>query len=410
MLAVAGASSNIVMDGLVLDGGGVGAGVLLDVLGGASVPADQVIIRNCTFQNLTPTPQGGWDGAIYNPVGMTNSSITHNRFLNMGTGLFIASPNNLVISNNYFDGITASDAIFIPIYAVSFPYGKGIQISGNRGRRIKRMAIELWGGGGSGVESAVISENTFTDWDPQPLPDSFGISVVVGENAQIRDNLLLGGTGPWGIELGSPGSTVEGNVISGFTVGLAVGAGANAVISGNSLLNQESAGILFTNAGGSLAGINVQSNYILNPKDIGIYVNTGLWGNAVITGNTITRTVGSWAGDSRSGFTGISTTPPVAPVTVSGNFIIQDNPNPFPNFQLYGIRLNAYNGSDSGSTYTDNILESKANLPFGIGLYLNAPGALNGVSVVGNRFEHLQSVTGGASPSQAVAVSNTIVP
>ena len=110
---------------------------------------------------------------------------------------------------------------------------KGLRSRGNHGRNIRRMAIELVGAQpDTRMNNPLVADNTFSDWQEMPANDAYGISVAVGANARILRNTLSGRQDGYGIEVGSHGSLVSGNIVSGFFHGIVIQGQSDVVITG----------------------------------------------------------------------------------------------------------------------------------------------------------------------------------
>lgn len=408
-----GASNQVTISGITFDANGVGGGLQLAVDGGGSIPADSVIIDHVMIRNTSAAPAGPWDGAIYDPVGLTNSQITNNQVLNCALGMYLSNLNNVQISTNYFQGIHFGDAISITFAPVPFAYGQGIQISQNSGQHMGRMAIELWPNGGndaqtSQVQGVSITGNTFSDWDFGFTSATFGISVMAGTGTVLQNNKLVGPNGGYGIELGSPQSTVSQNTVEGFSTGIILEDCTNSTITGNLLSMQGLDGIEFSNAPGDRSGVTVSNNSIMNAQTFGIFANTSAWGGSTISGNMISRATGTFPADTTQWYTGIATTPPAKPVTVVSNLIIQSGTTGPLGFGFIGIRLNGGQGANAQSTYQQNTILSYLALNQSFGIYGNSVGSVDSVHLTGNQFNGLFSVTAGAPSGAAITSGNQI--
>ena len=393
-----GQSDNVTISGLAFDASAVGGILQIAVNGSYSIPAKNLTIRNSRFQNTKPDGPP-WDGAIFNPVGLQNGAFTGNRFSKCSHGILVANPDQVAITLNDFDTITSGDAIFIPIYAHPFPYGTGLNISSNSGRNLSRMAIEIWGGGGNTMNAPVVSGNVFTDWNPNPAGDPFGISVVVGTGAQIQGNTLSGGVAGYGIEVGIPGAVVAGNSVQGFPFGIVIQGQPDVTLESNTLTAQTDTAILLANAGNNLR-TSILGNVIVNPRKFGIGVNPNDFSGSVFDGNIISRAGGFFPDDSAQTFPfiGIKVDSGLTgPITVRNNLIAQTAPNPPTGFWLAGIGLF---GGYTGSQYTRNTLQSNSIQPFGWAFLLWNKNHLDTSSLTNNTFTNLAAIDNGfTSPS-----------
>jgi nitrous oxidase accessory protein NosD len=407
-----GASSQVAIIGITFDANGVGGGLQMAVDGAAAIPANSVTINHVVFRNTTSSPAGPWDAAIYDPVGLTNSQITSNQVINCGMGMYFTNLNSVTISGNTFQGVDYGDAISVTFSPATFLYGQGIQILQNTGQHLGRMGVELWPSGGnvaqtSAVEGVTISGNTFSGWNSgYAASDTFGISVMAGTANVIQNNKLSGPNAGYGIELGTPQSLVSQNTVQGFATGIALEDSFNSTITGNLLSQQITDGVEFTNAPGSASGVTVTNNSIMNAQTYGIFANTSAWGGSNITGNMISRAAGFYAADNTQSFTGIATTPPATPVTVSSNLVIQSSATGPSEFGFIGIRLNGGTAANALSTYQQNTVLSYLMLNQSVGIFGNSAGSADSVYLTQNAFNGLFSVTGGAPSSNAIISGN----
>jgi hypothetical protein len=396
-------SDNVSISGLTLDANGIGGGISIAVNGGGSVPAQNVQITHVTFMNTIPHPGGGGDDALYDPVGISNALIADNLFVNCGGGILLSDPGNLTITRNEFDNILQDDAIYLLFPQNPFPYGGGLVVSANHGTQIGRIAIEMWGPGGSAVQAPQITGNSFQGWSSQ----SYGISVMVGTRAQILSNTLSNGSGPFGIELGAPFSTVQGNTISGFATGIVVHDGHDSTIDSNNLTAQSDTGIMLSSASGSRMNLRISNNQVQDPQFKGLSAQDNNWANSTVTGNTIWRHIGAWTGDNiQTEFQAIAFYPPGGPVNINKNVIIEDG-IVIPGLRFVGVAVNGGQGANSGTVYDSNNIKSNQPQPAGIGFYVNTLGGLDNVTVTNNTFQNLALVTSG-QPSAGVIYQNNV--
>lgn len=407
------AANNTTINGITFDANEVGGALQIGVDGGSAIPASGVQLNHLVFRNTSSSPTGPWDGAIYAPVGLITSEITNNQIVNCGYGIYLADLNSVTISNNYFQGVHYGDAISVVFNSAPFAYGQGILISQNTGQHLGRMAIELWPNGGNVAQSSqvagiIVSGNTFSQWDIGFNSDTFGISIMAGKQNSVVNNKLVGAGAGYGIELGTEQSSITQNTVSGFSTGIILHDSSNSTVNGNLLTAQVNDGIEFSNAPGSRANIAVQNNSIIDAQIFGIFVNTNTWSGSSITGNFISRTDGVYSTDQNQSFTGIATSPPVTPVTVSGNSITQAGVTGPSSFGFIGIRLNGGAGANASSTYQNNTILSQLLLNNSVGLFGNSAGTMDGTIIQGNTFTGLNSATGGAPSSGAVSSGNMV--
>ncbi len=409
---VYGASSNVTINGLTFDANGVGGGIQIAVDGTNAIPASNLIITQSIFRNTTSYPNGPWDSAIYDPVGLVNSQITNNQIINCGGGIYITNGQNIVISDNKFQTVHQMDAIYLLFSAAPFQYGQGIQVLRNTGQHLGRMGVEAWPNGGNTGQSSVISgilvsDNSFSDFDAG-YDQIFGISMMAGQQNIIQHNKLVTGTGGVGIELGAANSVVDQNSITGFQTGILVHDAHGSRLTGNMLNSQTIQGIEFSNAPGSRAGMVLQNNSIINSQILGIFINTSDWGGTTISGNYISRAAGAYPADPYQTFMGIAITPPYSPVTITGNSILQSALYGPASFGFMGLRVNGASGANVNSNYSNNVVTSMFMFPQSFGVYGNSDGSLNGTFVQGNNFTGLYGASGGSGSAGVYSNSNLI--
>lgn len=400
------ASDNVIVDGLTFDASYLGAGLRISIDGAYDIPARNVTIRNCTFRNMRASGDI-WEAGLYTHVGMQDSLITNNKFVNCGTCLYVANPNNLLISYNDFDTTDGGNAISIVNHAAPFTYGYGLEISHNTGRNFKRMAVEIYGAGGVYMESPVIANNTFTDWNAAAAGDPYGISVVTGRGVRILNNVISNGRTGYGVELGTSNAVVQGNKITGFPYGVVIQGQPDATVDGNEMTGQSEAAILFSNANnGQNPRAKVTNNIIRNARNFGIGMYPNDYTGANISGNTIERAGGAYGDDSGRWFIAIKLDAGnTGPITVSNNTISQTAAVPPGGFDFSPI---AMFGGRPGSVFDGNRLESRSSNRLFTGLLLWYYPFLNGSTVSNNQFIGLNRVTGGYTSSQVSAPGNTM--
>ena len=232
---------DISITGVVLENGGL----LLD---GSAVPAANISITNCTFQNILSSSDN-WTShnAIFIPSGLIGGVISNNSFRNIfEAGKIDAVDRNAAgiqgwdisetsIADNTFD--TVNQGVSIK-FAGAGPY-TGVVIARNTGVRVHRMGIEVQG---ANTEGLLIESNTFSGF-LQPFWNTYGLSIVPdgGWNTIIRGNVLVGYPATvirygYGIEASGHGTSVTDNHIQGlFSAGIAVGASDNIVVVNNYL-------------------------------------------------------------------------------------------------------------------------------------------------------------------------------
>jgi nitrous oxidase accessory protein NosD len=396
-------SNDLAIEGLDLDGSGVG-GILLLTVNGSAVPARNIVIRRNTFRNSNPKPWHSAQAALYLPVGAERSIISENAFVHVGDGLSLGNLDRCEIRANTFDGVLQGNAISVIFSKAPFPRGSGVTISGNTGRNLARMAIEVFHNGGEPPSHIAIEDNRFSDWTPQARrgDDAFGISVVAGDRHRVAGN-VLSGNGPYGIELGAPDTVVTGNVITGFGTGIVVQNGRSSVVSGNRILNSSLDGIGISNASPE-PDVQIVNNYIENAKRAGIGGSPTDYGGALIAGNRIVRAAGFYPDDSRVTFYGIQVQPGCTrPVQFRDNVILQTAADPPAGFTFYGFGLF---GRHAGNYYGGNRVESRSRRPLGAAFFSQGVPLLDGNTVENNVFVSLSRVAAGVRTNATTSRNN----
>ena len=400
-------SHDITLDGLTFDARHIGGILHLAVGTAAAVPAKNIVIRNSTFARSGRQGQVS-DSSIYTPVGLQSSVVIGNRFVDCSTCIHLSNPNEVSISNNEFDG-AGGNAISMVIYNSRFDHGRGIEITGNRGKNLRRMAIELLGGEpGARIEAPLIADNTFSDWSDRLAPDTFGISVAGGTNAKILRNTLSGLHVGYGIEAGSSGGVVEGNEIRGFYYGIILQGQPDLLVTNNVLLDQVSAGIMFSNSGSNPRAA-VTWNRIYNPGEFGIGMLPNDYSDALIADNTIQREGGRFDRDVNGhSFFGIKLDSGTAgPVTLVNNHIIQTGSTPPDKLSFVGVGFFA---GLAKTAYRGNTVESLSQRQYGMGFLFFYGQNADESNVGENQFINLNRVSNGLTPRVLIQKPRTGVP
>jgi hypothetical protein len=306
------ATRNLVIEGLVLDGGGI-------TFEGRETPAANVAMRGNTFRNIV-NDSANWTlrRGIMIGSGMRDSSITGNRFSNIlwagladnahtdGSAITGYRVDRTAISDNVFDTVSQGISLKFDAVTTNAPAFSGIVIARNRFTRVHRMAIETQTAPppNAACNGMIVEDNVVSDY-LNPYYDSFGYSIVQGGSGTvIRRNTAVA------TPLAAPGNR--------FGFGIEAG-GNNVLIEGNRILNPLNVrlqgaywyGIIL----GSGSGFIVRDNYLAGPDTASaIAFEVSPPGAATITGNTQLQVCppDAWTG---SGGGGGDTTPPSVTVT-----------------------------------------------------------------------------------------------
>ncbi len=382
---------NLNIHGLTFDASNIGPSVLVGFPGKAAV--ESVAIHNNRFTG-TPMDIVNNFSVMIEPY-VLNSQVTQNDFHSTAGGVIVYNAASISITDNRFESISGANAISVDYNDTSFR-GQEVIVSGNSGKDLSRMAIEIWGKSPGGeVEKAVVMGNSFSSWHPVAgKGGAFGISVTAAKSAMIRNNTMLGGPteGPqagYGIEILSPGSVVTANKVSGFFAGITNHI-ENSDIEGNTIQNS-AVGIMLSTLPLMQSNITITGNQIQNTRIAGIrdFGSRPHW-SGTISNNVITRSV-SWPGEEKEPWTGVVLGPPIAPSAISGNTITYAQSSPSPGLKFIGIRFNGAPWRDRVTVQGNEIINRAAEA-IGVGYFVNSPGALQGVPFTNNHTEHLDSV------------------
>ena len=406
-------TTGIEIDGLTWDANGRGGVLLLDIGGSNAVPGDKIVIRNCVFRNTKPNPLSGAQTAIYDPVGLTHSVIAGNAFINVGGGLDITNPGDTAITDNSFDSVLQNNAIFIHVTSArrgQFSFGKNVVIARNKGTNLTRMAIEVFSETADNpLSGMIVKANQFSAWNEAAAASTvaFGISIVAGVQHRIEENVLTGGVGPIGIELGAADSIITGNSITDFDLGIVAQHYCdNATISKNKLTKQRIGGIQISNARNNpKLNLKIQSNYIENSGHYGIGYNAATeYKGAEISGNTILRQGGLLPDDNHQEFTGIQVQAgAVGPSSWTDNRVVQTAANPPSAFPFFGF---AVMGGYAGNYFGGNRVESRSVNPHGAAFYLVNSRVLDGAVLENNTFVSLERIANIVLPPHFTSRNN----
>jgi hypothetical protein len=392
--------SNVSINGLTLDGNSVGNIFIVDFANNTTA----LLGRNIAIQNTTVVNSVG-QYAFYSPGTLDQATFNGNMFSNCTGGIAVFSPDHMTIVSNQFDTITRDNAITVMFNATPVEYGQSLVIANNVGENMARMGVEVIGDAPTKPGSIYVNQNVFTNWLPSAGDSFFGISVFTGTNPQIVGNVVQG-AGTIGIEVGAAGAVVADNLITDFALGTTIEA-PNTVFQSNHFLNNSNSAIYVTNSRYSKQGTTISGNYISEAHTVGINISTTNWQGSQVTGNAISRS-NSWPDDSNGVFTGIGITPPLGGVLVASNSIVlkAGASKTIPGF--IGIRINGDAGTNSQSRYDSNTIRTTGGV-YGIGVYANSPGSLDGVILTNNSFTSLARATDGAPGQNPVIGGNSAV-
>ncbi|MCU1326416.1 MAG: hypothetical protein JWN34_1786 [Bryobacterales bacterium] len=381
--------SDIHVTGLVLDGGGVGGGLIAR----GDTPVRNIRIDNCEFRNIPASAAYPADLSIISTLGFIDSAIENNRFTNVAGGIWMTTVQNVNILNNVFLDITKGNAIAVAPAPAGFPSGANLRIIGNTGKNLARMGIETFRPdppNGSVLRAPVIENNTFSDWT---APNWMGISITHGDGGIIRGNKVLNPSGPGqstGIEVIIANAQVIENTVSGnFADGILVIGRDAPMITGNVVTGVSNIGIgLACDRGRNRCtsrNATISGNTIRNARLIGIKLDND-WSGGIVSKNIITRTAGGWPDDRQAHFSGIHQSPAPGKGTIELNTIVQDAAKPPPGFSFCGIHVNS---SMPGSVITNNIFRSNSPGPLGTGIVDNTGNATKGWIIDHNSYDHV---------------------
>jgi len=398
-----GQDRHVHIEGLTFDASGVG-GILLMSVGGSTIePASDLIIRKNVFQNSNPDAGSDAQSALYDPVGIRNSEISGNRFINVGKAVSLADLSNTSISHNQFDTVLKGGAISIK-YCTGSVAREPVTVSFNSGKNLAGMAIEIVHVSSAPPGIVTVEGNRFSDWSPEVVSahTASGIFIAGGSGYRVLKNELTG-AGPSGIHIASLGTLVDGNVITGFDVGIMLEQGSDSTISNNKLLSARVDGIALTNAGAHKR-VKILSNFIENAKRAGVSGLPMEYDQIEVADNQIFRAGGYYPDDASVTFYGFQVQPGcVGPSVWRNNTIAQTGLMPPAGFRFFGF--GAF-GACRGSRYSGNYIESKSATPLGAAFLLQTAGVLDSDIVEDNAFVSLARVLEGPSEGLVIARNN----
>jgi parallel beta-helix repeat protein len=399
-----GQDRHVQIEGLTFDASGIG-GILLISVGGSTVePASDLIIRKNVFQNSNPDAASDAQSALYNPVGIRNSEISGNRFIKVGKALSLANLSNTSISHNQFDTVMKGSAINIRYSSTGGSAREPVTVSSNGGKNLSGMAIEIVHASGPLPGVVTVESNRFTEWNPEvsAARTASGIFIGGGSGYRVLKNELTG-AGPTGIEVSSLGTLVDGNVITGFDVGITLQRASDSTITNNKVLSARVDGIALTNAAAHKR-VKILGNLIENAKRAGISGVPMEYDQIEIADNQIVRAGGYYPDDASVTFYGFQVQPGcVGPSVWRNNTITQTAVTPPAGFRFFGF--GAF-GPCRGNQYSGNYIESKSSTPLGVGFLLYTAGVLDNEIIEDNAFVSLAHVLDGPSAGSVVARNN----
>jgi hypothetical protein len=190
----ANAATNITIQNLTIDGGGIGGGILSSASSTAT-SATNITITGNVFQHMRSATDYGAD-AIHAQTGMTDSTISGNSFTDIYDSrhvngwsevcgaVWFFDPSGITISNNTFTQTTQA------IHVTANQADANVTITGNTIHRSARYNIEVQGN--FSVNNVTVSGNTI-DTPQAGINGQAGISVAVGGTGHLIDsNVLLG--------------------------------------------------------------------------------------------------------------------------------------------------------------------------------------------------------------------------
>lgn len=326
-------------------------------------------------------------------VGFEDGVIEHNVFDNIDT-------NTALIGHGVSGSVIRNNSMGRVYQAMHFFEITGTEVAQNRLSGMRRMGIEVQG---SNLRGLVIRDNVLSDWrfeaDQREL---IGMSVVSGDSVVIQGNVLRCGAGcdnserGWGMELGGAGTlAVQRNVVQGFAIGLGVAILDSVTLDGNAVYDSHAAIYKFNN--GPVSGsMRVTGNHIENARDCGICGEWSLIRAPVLSGNTVAREAGRWAGDAGRRYVGIIASPVTsgaAAMQIQGNRLLLEG-SAAAGLHGWGVCLCGVNGNLSGLTLSGNWFGGSGG-DWGGGVLINAERAAGGVRFASNQFQNMAMAVAG---------------
>lgn len=208
---------------------------------------------------------------------------------------------------------------------------------------------------------------------------------------------------------GSGTTTVSGNHVQGFAIGVGVASPTETVkVIGNAIYDAD-IGVTKFNNGYTTQALIIDGNQIENPRTAGISSPEWKYAHApVLSNNLIIRKPGYWSSDATRTFAGVNVSPVdtgTTAMSITGNRIYFDGAT-VTGFTANGISLGGSNGNLTGLTISDNWIGTDGKSTYGNGIWLNSWGASTGVTLSNNRFQNLAALTAGVPEANYLASGN----
>lgn len=354
---------------------------------------------------------GGFEDPDTRTLPLTRRyKVNNNTFINGNGGVGAAYTRDGDISGNKFQNVDQG---------ISLTYeNANVRITGNSGSGFRRIGVEVLGKDdlfptrSANIRNVSVLNNVFVGWASDSYDvtaalagkntvEAMGISVARGINVTISGNTLTCGAGCTnipnykvngdmlgaGIEAHGLNTIVRSNVVQGFMRGIWAGhaqpndPAGTILVNGNRISRvllgvvQQCSAWSTSSPTGCDRDLVVSNNTITDARDVGVggegsyfdergqrfYVNPQRrLRSLTVSGNTITRTFGSFAGDGAAvrkyRFTGIDLQPLATQnptqIVVSGNTVTLKgtvvNENEYEPFAFNGIRLSLISEDPNG--------------------------------------------------------------
>jgi hypothetical protein len=424
-----GNAHDIAINGLVFDANNVGNCIQLG-MDTDTTPTSYIQIRNCTFKNTPANSTWAQHTAIWSvSSGFHWSVINNNRFINCGEGVALGNPHFAIVSDNFFDGMTSGNCIWVINYGRAFTYGNGLVFKNNIGRNLYYAGITIFNSGGDTnlPEGVVIEGNIFKDWQPTAPANDYStcFSLVTGKNYVVANNELLNGVGLYGIESIATNMQCVNNKITGFQKGIILNNSPYAILNGNHFNSVTGEGVI-------ISGVTSPNSKINNNtfRNCGTGVTVGITSDNVIVSNNqiFTTTSGNGIEIVNGGNDNIiSDNVIVDPIKnaiqisngsgTANRTIITKNKISFITTRTYtpmGIRVIATTDTFiNGNSVDTNVALASSNYT---GL-IQLEGVINGCSITGNKItgnistpiDHRGITMAGSSTPTNVYILNNVV-
>lgn len=345
--------------------------------------------------------------------GGSKLTLNHNRYLNIGGGVFTQNVDEVTIEDETCNGILDLDCIGGSVAYGTFTNGASAYINNIRGDSLARFGVELTE---FGYRSIVVSNISFVDISGDCISvvtdngssPSQSLSTIInsascqgnssvtsayaieasGKGLVIKDNSI---TGPFstGIEWNGAGATIADNTITGISGGFAIQSNPccvihDSILSGNTTTNAKDGGIA---PGADCSGCIFRNNHDFRAPGYWVVTDSAQIYSAISGGVVTARN----------------------PMLIEGNSAVVLTPvNAYamPGTMLWScLRTSNTNSAASPATFRDNTCENRNATAFGQVFYGGTDAWYANINLLGNKYINLAAPAGGTSYSTSAAIN-----